>query len=84
VWSSSVAGSEVCFAHHALRTGFVTRLIVNGKAVDVTGPADMPLRWALRDVLALTGTKVHVHGPGTLERSAGKARPVIDRRKTQA
>ncbi|WP_408535861.1 (2Fe-2S)-binding protein [Paraburkholderia fungorum] len=35
----------------------VTRLVVNGKTVDVTGPADMPLLWALRDVLALTGTK---------------------------
>jgi isoquinoline 1-oxidoreductase subunit alpha len=31
----------------------VTRLVVNGKTVDVTGPADMPLLWALRDVLAL-------------------------------
>ena len=35
----------------------VTRLVVNGKTVDVTGPKDMPLLWALRDVLALTGTK---------------------------
>ena len=35
----------------------VTRLVVNGKTVDVTVPADMPLLWALRDVLALTGTK---------------------------
>src|ERR1700675_1390509 len=35
----------------------VTRLVVNGKAVDVTGPADMPLLWGLRDHLGLTGTK---------------------------
>ncbi|MFM0342265.1 (2Fe-2S)-binding protein [Paraburkholderia fungorum] len=35
----------------------VTRLVVNENTVDVTGPADMPLLWALRDVLALTGTK---------------------------
>jgi hypothetical protein len=35
----------------------VTRLVVNGKTVDVTVPADMPLLWALRDALALTGTK---------------------------
>jgi hypothetical protein len=35
----------------------VTRLVVNGRTVDVTAPADMPLLWALRDVLALTGTK---------------------------
>jgi len=35
----------------------VTRLVVNGKTVDVAVPADMPLLWVLRDVLALTGTK---------------------------
>jgi len=35
----------------------VTRLVINGKTVDVTVPADMPLLWVLRDVLALTGTK---------------------------
>jgi isoquinoline 1-oxidoreductase subunit alpha len=35
----------------------VTRLVVNGKTVDIIAPADMPLLWALRDVLALTGTK---------------------------
>jgi isoquinoline 1-oxidoreductase subunit alpha len=35
----------------------VTRLVVNGRTVEITGPADMPLLWALRDVLALTGTK---------------------------
>jgi isoquinoline 1-oxidoreductase alpha subunit len=32
-------------------------LIVNGKRRDVDAPADMPLLWALRDVLGLTGTK---------------------------
>jgi isoquinoline 1-oxidoreductase alpha subunit len=30
---------------------------VNGKAVSVDVPADMPLLWVLRDVLGLTGTK---------------------------
>jgi isoquinoline 1-oxidoreductase subunit alpha len=30
---------------------------VNGKAVTVDAPADMPLLWALRDVLDLKGTK---------------------------
>ncbi|HMH68486.1 MAG TPA: (2Fe-2S)-binding protein [Pinirhizobacter sp.] len=35
----------------------MTRLVINGKTVDVTVPADMPLLWVLRDVLALTGTK---------------------------
>ena len=33
------------------------QLTVNGKAVEVDAPADTPLLWALRDLLALTGTK---------------------------
>jgi isoquinoline 1-oxidoreductase subunit alpha len=33
------------------------RLRVNGEDVVVDAPADMPLLWALRDVLGLTGTK---------------------------
>jgi len=33
------------------------KLTVNGKVHDVTIPEDMPLLWALRDVLGLTGTK---------------------------
>ncbi|MEI6264295.1 MAG: (2Fe-2S)-binding protein [Sphingobacteriia bacterium] len=33
------------------------QLNVNGKAASVDVPADMPLLWALRDVLDLTGTK---------------------------
>jgi isoquinoline 1-oxidoreductase alpha subunit len=32
-------------------------LIVNGKRRDVDAPADMPLLWALRDLLGMTGTK---------------------------
>jgi isoquinoline 1-oxidoreductase subunit alpha len=32
-------------------------LVVNGTRHDVDVPADMPLLWVLRDVLALTGTK---------------------------
>jgi isoquinoline 1-oxidoreductase subunit alpha len=32
-------------------------LTVNGKQVQVDAPGDMPLLWALRDVLGLTGTK---------------------------
>jgi len=32
-------------------------LIVNGKRRDVDAPSDMPLLWALRDVLGMTGTK---------------------------
>jgi isoquinoline 1-oxidoreductase alpha subunit len=35
----------------------VTRFQVNGRAVEVTADADMPLLWALRDELGLTGTK---------------------------
>jgi isoquinoline 1-oxidoreductase alpha subunit len=32
-------------------------LTVNGRAVSIDAPADMPLLWALRDVLNLKGTK---------------------------
>jgi len=32
-------------------------LTINGESRDVEVPADMPLLWVLRDVLALTGTK---------------------------
>jgi isoquinoline 1-oxidoreductase subunit alpha len=32
-------------------------LTINGQARNVDVPADMPLLWVLRDVLALTGTK---------------------------
>ena len=38
-------------------------LTVNGKSVSLDVPDDMPLLWALRDVLGLTGTKVRLrHG----------------------
>ena len=33
------------------------KLIVNGVAHDVDAPADMPLLWAIRDLLGMTGTK---------------------------
>jgi isoquinoline 1-oxidoreductase subunit alpha len=32
-------------------------LTVNGKQVQIDAPGEMPLLWALRDVLGLTGTK---------------------------
>jgi isoquinoline 1-oxidoreductase alpha subunit len=52
-------------------------LTINGKPTTVDAPADMPLLWALRDVVGLTGTKfgcgiaqcgactVHVNGAPT-------------------
>ena len=52
-------------------------LNVNGKSMPVDVPPDMPLLWALRDALGLTGTKygcgvaacgactVHVNGEPT-------------------
>lgn len=33
------------------------KLDINGKVRDVDAPGDMPLLWALRDVVGLTGTK---------------------------
>jgi isoquinoline 1-oxidoreductase subunit alpha len=33
------------------------KLNINGRDMPVDGPADMPLLWALRDVLGMTGTK---------------------------
>ena len=33
------------------------QLTVNGKQLTLDVPADMPLLWALRDVVGLTGTK---------------------------
>jgi isoquinoline 1-oxidoreductase alpha subunit len=55
----------------------VPTLNVNGRNLNVDGPPDMPLLWALRDVLGMTGTKfgcgralcgactVHVDGSAT-------------------
>ena len=33
------------------------QLTINGKALTVDVPEDMPLRWVLRDVIGMTGTK---------------------------
>ena len=34
-----------------------TTLTINGEQTSLDAPADMPLLWALRDILGLTGTK---------------------------
>jgi isoquinoline 1-oxidoreductase subunit alpha len=35
----------------------MTRLTINGRATEVAAADEMPLLWALRDVLGMTGTK---------------------------
>jgi isoquinoline 1-oxidoreductase subunit alpha len=35
----------------------MTRVILNGRPVNIDGPDEMPLLWALRDTLRMTGTK---------------------------
>src|SRR5712671_7151425 len=44
-------------ARHAPRRRHMVTLNINGKVEHVDVPADMPLLWALRDVVGLTGTK---------------------------
>jgi isoquinoline 1-oxidoreductase subunit alpha len=34
-----------------------TKLMINGRTINVAADPDMPLLWALRDVLGMTGTK---------------------------
>jgi hypothetical protein len=45
---------------------------INGRSVRIDGPDDMPLLWALRDVLGMTGTKfgcgLGLHGTCTVRR----------------
>jgi isoquinoline 1-oxidoreductase subunit alpha len=59
----------------------VTRLVVNGKAIDTDVEPDTPLLWVIREALGLTGTKYGcgiaqcgactVHLDGTAVRSCG-------------
>jgi isoquinoline 1-oxidoreductase alpha subunit len=46
-----------CVADRAIRRAAMLQLTVNDKQVQVDAPAEMPLLWALRDLLGLTGTK---------------------------
>ena len=75
-------------------------LNVNGKAVSVDVPPDMPLLWVLRDVLNLRGTKygcgagqcgactVHLRGRAVrscqVKASAAAGAPVVDDRRAVA
>lgn len=46
-----------CFSFWSRHDGLVMELNVNGKTRQIDAPAEMPLLWALRDLLGLTGTK---------------------------
>src|SRR5215470_16842884 len=41
----------------ARRPAGMVRLLINGETHELDAPEDMPLLWALRDLLRLTGTK---------------------------
>jgi isoquinoline 1-oxidoreductase alpha subunit len=45
------------FRRSSVTIDAMIELTVNGKPVQIDAPDDMPLLWALRDVLGLTGTK---------------------------
>ncbi len=59
----------------------MTTLLVNGQSHDVQLPADMPLLWALRDVLHMTGTKfccdIAQRGACTVHLDGEPARPCL-------
>ncbi len=57
----------------------MVKLSINGVLREVDAPADMPLLWALRDVLALTGTK---YGCGAAQ--CGACTVLIDGQPTRA
>jgi len=54
---------------------------LNGRSVRIDGPDDMPLLWALRDLLAMTGTKFGcgqgLCGACTVQVDGGMARSCI-------
>jgi isoquinoline 1-oxidoreductase alpha subunit len=54
---------------------------VNGRNVRIDGPDDMPLLWALRDILGMTGTKfgcgVALCGACTVHIDGGAARSCV-------
>ncbi len=58
-----------------------TSLTVNGAEVDVAAPAEMPLLWALRDILGLTGTKyacgIGICGACTIHLDGAAARACV-------
>src|SRR5688500_18311700 len=52
------AGRDACNSDSGCsRKGVVVMLTINGSALQVDAPSEMPLLWVLRDLLGMTGTK---------------------------
>ena len=54
-------------------------LNINGKVEHVDVPADMPLLWAVRDVVGLTGARPSGAAAGTVDAATASARPAPHR-----
>src|SRR5215470_16362987 len=54
---NEIANAVIAASNKCVEDAVVTRLMVNGKAVDTDVEPDTPLLWVIRETLGLTGTK---------------------------